>query len=462
MKKLTKYHKRVRLTYAAAAFVCCFVLLLIFNSVGGFASEANFYIVKVGDKIVGTINSKEKAEQALATARARISTEAESIVYVDSNFSIEKDPRLFGETDDYDSLVENVYSEIKEYTDNNYTQAIMLSSNDFSISVDSAETARQILESAEREYDTKAEWDISIVSNQNEQFTEFSYTIEDSEEMEEAIFNYMVEHEVSRTEASINVHEFVSVGFSDALEIRPIYTDRSAIQTGDAAIKKALNENKGNIGVLVVKRSNYDEEYDAPPQYVEDTSMYAGQTETIDPGERGQRNVTVDISYINGKETKRDIVFQTVFKEPVAAILKAGTIPAPTFVQPVTNCYLSSGYGYRWGTIHQGNDYAASMGEPIFASCPGVVVEVIHSDVGYGNNVIIKHDDHFTTRYAHMSETACEVGQEVKQFEVIGYVGSTGNSTGPHCHFEIMVDGVQHDPFEFLEGEGYDWYPDEW
>ncbi len=452
MKRITKYHKRARLTFAAAAFVCSFVLMLVFNSVGGFASEANFYIVKVGDKIVGTINSKEKAEAALAQARAQISTEAQSIVYVDSNFSIEKDPRLFGETDDYDTLASNVYTEIKEFTDNNYTQAIMLSSNSFSIAVDSAETARQILEKIERKYDPNGEYDINIISSQNEQFTEYTYTITDSKAMEEAIMNYMVEHEVSRTEASINIHEYTDVGFSDNLEIRPIYTDRSAIYQGDEAIKKALNQNNGNIGVVLTKRASYDEEYEASPSYIQDDNLFEGQTEVVDPGIKGSRNVVADISYLNGEEIKRNIIHETVYQDAVAAVLKIGILPAPTFVTPVRNYVLTSPFGYRWGTIHSGIDLGSDFSEPIYASCGGTVIEVCKVVSGpYGLYVKIQHDNHFETLYAHMSETACEVGQRVSQFEVIGYVGSTGNSTGPHCHFEIILDGVCHNPFEFLE-----------
>ncbi len=452
MRRITKYHKRVRLTFAAAAFICSFVLMLMFNSVGGFASEANFYIVKVGDKIVGTINSKEKAEQALAQARAKISTEAQSIVYVDSNFSIEKDYRLFGETDDYDTLESNVYSEIKEFTDNNYTQAIMISSNSYSIAVDSAETARQILETLERKYDPNAEYDVSIVSSQNEQFTEFTYTITDTPAIEEAIKNYMIEHEVSHTEASVNVHEYTGIGFSEALEIRPIYTDKASIFSGEEAVNKVIKENNGNIGVVVTKREAYDEEYEATPTYIQADYLFEGQTEVAEPGVTGKRSLVADVSYMNGKEVKRNIIHETVYQEAVAAVLRIGTLPAPTFVLPLRNSVLTSPFGYRWGTIHTGNDYGADFGEPIYASCAGTVVEAVREVTsGYGYYVLIKHDDRFTTRYAHMSEVACEVGDHVSQFEVIGYVGSTGNSTGPHCHFEIIVDGVCHNPYEFLE-----------
>ena len=168
------------------------------------------------------------------------------------------------------------------------------------------------------------------------------------------------------------------------------------------------------------------------------------------------------ITMINGNEVGRQILSQTVIRDPVPEIIHTGTLPPPTFVVPLDNCFLSSGFGYRWGALHAGNDYACSFNEPIYASCPGVVEEVIHSWDGYGNNVVIRHDEHIQTRYAHMNETACEVGQQVSRYEVIGYAGSTGDSTGVHCHFEIIVDGVQVDPFTFLDGGGYDYYDDEW
>ena len=178
--------------------------------------------------------------------------------------------------------------------------------------------------------------------------------------------------------------------------------------------------------------------------------MYEGQNVVERKAKKGSRNVTARISFVNGEEVSRDILSQTVLKKPVAQIIRSGTVPAPMFVVPLENCALSSGFGYRWGELHKGNDYACAFGEPIFASCDGVVEEA-EFDGSYGNYVLIRHDEHMQTRYAHMSELACEPGQKVSRYEVIGYAGSTGNSTGNHCHFEIIVDGVVHDPFEYVD-----------
>ncbi|MGI9118721.1 MAG: murein hydrolase activator EnvC family protein [Acidimicrobiales bacterium] len=106
---------------------------------------------------------------------------------------------------------------------------------------------------------------------------------------------------------------------------------------------------------------------------------------------------------------------------------------------------VTSGFGYRWGRLHAGVDVAAPTGTPIWATKDGTV---IFSGVqsGYGNVIILSHGGGLTTLYGHQSRLAASNGQEVRQGEVIGFVGSTGRSTGPHVHFETRYDGSPRDP----------------
>lgn len=121
----------------------------------------------------------------------------------------------------------------------------------------------------------------------------------------------------------------------------------------------------------------------------------------------------------------------------------------PTMTWPVDG-QLTSGFGLRWGRLHAGIDIGARPGTPIMAPLEGTVSETRVSNAGYGNHVIIDHGDGLTTLYAHLSVIGVEVGQAVDHREVIGEVGNTGMSTGPHLHFEVRVDGIAVDPLTYL------------
>jgi murein DD-endopeptidase MepM/ murein hydrolase activator NlpD len=106
-----------------------------------------------------------------------------------------------------------------------------------------------------------------------------------------------------------------------------------------------------------------------------------------------------------------------------------------------TKGVLTSGYGRRWGRMHKGIDIAAPVGTPVVAVAPGVVVSAGWNSGGYGNLVEIQHPDGSLTLYAHNSRILVRRGQQVEQGQQISEMGSTGYSTGPHCHFEVHPSG---------------------
>ena len=120
-------------------------------------------------------------------------------------------------------------------------------------------------------------------------------------------------------------------------------------------------------------------------------------------------------------------------------------------IRPVPEAHLSSGFGFRWHPLlgysrfHKGVDYAAAWGTPIYAVADGVVSQAGWAG-GYGQMVRLSHADQVETGYAHMSRLAVAAGAQVRQGQIIGYVGSTGLSTGPHLHFEVYRAGVAIDP----------------
>jgi murein DD-endopeptidase MepM/ murein hydrolase activator NlpD len=103
----------------------------------------------------------------------------------------------------------------------------------------------------------------------------------------------------------------------------------------------------------------------------------------------------------------------------------------------------------RWGSLHPGIDIGVGFGTPIHAAASGIVI-LAGPDGGYGNFVVIDHGNNLATAYAHQESIAVTVGQHVNQGDVIGYVGSTGFSTGPHLHFEVRINGNPVDPLGYL------------
>ena len=133
-------------------------------------------------------------------------------------------------------------------------------------------------------------------------------------------------------------------------------------------------------------------------------------------------------------------------------------IPA---IQPVRNENLkqvASGFGYRNDPFtkvrkfHEGMDFSAKTGTPIFATGDGVVQRADNSASGYGNHIVIRHGFGYETLYGHLSKYKCRPGQRVKRGDIIGYVGSTGRSEAPHLHYEVHQNGKVVNPLNFYYG----------
>ncbi len=120
------------------------------------------------------------------------------------------------------------------------------------------------------------------------------------------------------------------------------------------------------------------------------------------------------------------------------------------WLQPCSYIYISSPYGNRSSGWHNGVDFAGSYGIPIYATRSGTVTRVRSMTTSYGNHVVINHGDGFSSLYAHMDYYVVSEGQYVSQGELIGYMGSTGNSTGPHLHFTIMYNGDDVNPLGYV------------
>lgn len=126
-------------------------------------------------------------------------------------------------------------------------------------------------------------------------------------------------------------------------------------------------------------------------------------------------------------------------------------VSAAGLTRPVPGA-ITSGFGMRDGRMHYGVDIPAAPGTPIRAALSGTVTRVAYDPLGAGNYVRISHPNGWLTKYFHMSQQAVSRGQDVSAGQVIGYVGSTGRSSGPHLHFELWIGGKAVDPQPYLDG----------
>ena len=223
-----------------------------------------------------------------------------------------------------------------------------------------------------------------------------------------------------------------------------------------------LSYPKSVISVATTELITYEVAIPYKTEYTTDSSLYTNQSRTTRNGQNGTTLVEAKVTKVNGIEDSREILKETVTKQPVSRIIAKGTKPVPlttrsgggTMVKPAKGRY-SSYYGdLRSGgrRRHKGIDIAIKngTGAPIYAAEAGRVIHASWGNSSYGNLIKIDHGSGAETRYAHLSGFAVSNGQTVKKGQLIGYMGNTGNSRGPHLHFEILIGGRNVDPLPYI------------
>lgn len=190
-------------------------------------------------------------------------------------------------------------------------------------------------------------------------------------------------------------------------------------------------------------------------RYQNDSKLFRGNSRVIQRGEFGTKEVTVRITQTNGNEVQREVIDEVVIAEPQEQIVARGTAAVPPqvgtgrFLWPVSGGRISSPFGQRGRSFHAGVDIAAAHGTAILAADSGVVTAAGWNG-GYGIMITIDHGNGTATLYAHNSSNLVSAGQRVQRGQQIARIGSTGNSTGPHVHFEVHRNGSQVNPLRFF------------
>lgn len=229
------------------------------------------------------------------------------------------------------------------------------------------------------------------------------------------------------------------------------------------------------LQVKTIKTETYTVDIDYSTKRKGTNDLYVGNTKVQTEGKKGVKRVTAEITYVDGKRTDKNIVDTKVITKPVDKVILVGTkkkqsrsysssgsgyvsgnfsqgsgTPSGNFTCPLPGCYLSCGFmGYSG---HTGADLCLRGGTLNAAvhAADGGVVEASGWSGGYGNLIRINHGNGFVTYYAHLNARYVATGDRVSKGQVIGRAGSTGNSTGPHLHFEVRYHGSAYNPLRYI------------
>lgn len=281
-------------------------------------------------------------------------------------------------------------------------------------------------------------------------------TLETAKERIYAVAEEAVEVEIKKGDNFWNLSKAYDLTVND-LEILNPDLDPDKIFPGDKILVKASDP---ILDVIVELENTVLESIPFKIEYIKDNNLYKNQKKIVKEGIEGQKEVVYNITLLNGYQSSLRVESEKNLKEPVNAIVRIGT---KTTVSRggrinygvVSGKRISSLYGFRIHPItgrrrfHDGLDIAATHGNGVYAYTDGKVVQAGWNG-GYGISILIDHGNGLQTRYGHLSKLNVRVGQRVKTGERIGAVGSTGNSTGPHLHFEVIKWGQTKNPLNYI------------
>ncbi|MBE6878721.1 MAG: M23 family metallopeptidase [Ruminococcaceae bacterium] len=296
---------------------------------------------------------------------------------------------------------------------------------------------------------------------QNVSLTEgifFTDTIVDEDDLCEKITG-LVEGEVWYTVVQGDSPSLIAS--KNGLRLRELYNLNPGLEGGGLWVgdQVLVSQAVPFLQVKEVVREVREVETSYSVERKQNSSMTYGTTKTIQKGENGLNKVTVDVTYIDGIAQSETVIETEIIREPVTEVLEFGT-----YMPAIGNIGVSGSGKFGWPTgggvrisrgfagqypAHNGVDIAGPIGTPIYASDDGVVTLAKYTNVGYGVYLIVDHGNGYQTVYAHCSKLLVGYGEQVKKGQLIARMGSTGNSTGSHLHFEIKSGNVRYDPYKY-------------
>ncbi len=451
---LKNIRKALKKAVPACVAIACSVLL--FAAVYADSEKNTVIEFSINGVVAGEVASVETVDEALERVTSGISLvtgKAFSFPY-EISYSIKNT----GKTKclDINGVCDVLYSYTDEYTAEGY--GLYIDSELIAV-LDNRDDILEVLETVKNEHMKLTGEDEDIANKIEIKYQEYSPDIITTKEALLSMFSIedaQAEEETTPYRALLSEPAALTTLSLEAAtpEFREMMESAMAESSSDAIV----------LDFAVYYEETVRETVPYETTYISDDSYYEGQELIRIAGRNGTADNTYKIKYVNGEEAGRVLVEQNIIREPRTCVIRVGTRAVPErmspkehggkyMINPVPAASVSSRYGWRVlrgkSDFHEGLDLAAWKGTSIYAAASGEVIYAGYSQ-SYGNHIKIRHEDGLITLYAHCSELLVDTGDIVSQADEIGLVGSTGNSTGYHCHFEVYEDGERINPEKYM------------
>ena len=426
--------------------------------------------VQVNGETVGYVANEDVFNLAKEDVMQRISYAGsdKTELTIEPTYTISVAHKTMDESETANAILQSASDQISEGT------ALYLDGELTAVCSD-GDTLRGYLESLLAPYEDQADENVSVGFSKNvtlEDGVYFNDSFEDDNSIENMLTGVQQQEKIYTVKAGDTLWAIAQkndLTFRELCALNPNFkgaplTENSNIQEGDQLI---VTKQEALLEVRITKVETREEEIPFGTETTQSNEYTKGTTKTLQEGQNGLRRVTMQNVYdTNGVLLEQTILSTETIREPVNKKVVVGTKKVTKngaaayiggsgqFIWPVPGYRNCS----RWyGSGHKGVDICASAGTPIYASAGGTVTKAGYNKAGagtgYGYSVIISHSGGYTTVYAHCLSLAVSAGQTVRQGQLIGYVGSTGRSSGNHCHFEIRRNGSYIAPQSVFSGK---------
>lgn len=412
--------------------------------------------VQVDDKTVGYVANEEVFNSALEAVQQRINySGAEQARFtVEPTYSVTVAHDVMDENDVADAILKTSSDQISEGT------ALYLDGELTAVCADGTGLQRYISSLLEP-YENPDDPNTTVGFNKDvtlENGIYFNDSFQDEADVEKELSGVQQQEKiytVGTGDTLWSIAQKNDLTFRELCELNTNFkgaplNEKSNIQAGDELI---VTKQEATLEVRITKVETWQEEIPYTTETTTSNEYTVGTKKTVQNGVNGLRQITAQRVYnTDGIQLSQKILSTEVVQEPVTEKIVKGTKKVTSSTSYITGSgqFIWPVPGYRncsrwYGGSHKGVDICAAAGTPIYASAGGTVTKAGYNKAGagtgYGYSIIISHGSGYTTVYAHCLSLAVHSGQSVKQGQLIGYVGSTGRSSGNHCHFEIRRNG---------------------